>query len=189
MAFFHWQFSETAGFEGYRSRFRGIRAPKARLRPAGLKCSDTPIQTACGAPWGPWSARTAVSGPGRPWVYTRFSPGDESLALKNRPTPVVAPAGKFPSRIRLLQFSTRKITTTREHSCQFGETSYSMFWFFGFCCLDAEPIWGSSLGPTRESLTPPSRPFVGPPFYWPSSCGFYEETVFAGTRPPNPTKG
>ena len=188
MAFFRWLFSETAGFEGYRSRFRGIRGPKARLRPEGLEFALTPPYKRLTEPPGdPGPLEQPSLGRDARGSIPNFRQVTSPWRSKIGRPPVVAPAGKFPSRIRILQFSTPKITTTRETPRQFGETSYR-FSVFVYRFEFAEPIWGSSPGPTRGSLTPPGRHFVVPPLYWPPSCRVYEETGPPGTRPPNPKR-
>ena len=137
----------------------------------------------------PGSARLGPPRPEPPVsVYTPFLPGDESLALKKGPTPVVAPAGKFRSGIRILQVSTGKPTTTREHSCQFGETSYSiLFLLFGFLMMrnqSGDRVRGRSWAshPVKSLLRRISvllALFVRVP----------EQSGSGGTRPPIPPKG
>ena len=146
-------FPVRLGSRGINGSLGGIRAPKPRLRPAGRPCPYPP-QTALWSPLGTLVRSNRLSLPRSPGcVYPPFLPGDASLALKNGPTPGLAPAGKFSSRIRILQFSTGKITTTREHSCQFGETSYRVVCFFGFLFL-----CGTNLGITAGSDSGASHP-------------------------------
>ena len=133
LAFFRWLFSETAGFEGYRSRFRGIRGPKARLRPEGLEFALTPPYKRLTEPPGdPGPLEQPSLGRDARGSIPNFRQVTSPWRSKIGRPPVVAPAGKFPSRIRILQFSTPKITTTRETPRQFGETSYSFGLFYGF---------------------------------------------------------
>lgn len=67
----------------------------------------------------------------------------------------VAVVGKFRSRIRLLQFSTRKITP---HGNVYISSAIRPIGFvFDFVVdSDAEPIWGSSTHEGAGCLTPPS---------------------------------
>ena len=181
-------FPVRLGSRGINGSLGGIRAPKPRLRPAGRPCPYPP-QTALWSPLGTLVRSNRLSLPRSPGcVYPPFLPGDASLALKNGPTPGLAPAGKFSSRIRILQFSTGKITTTREHSCQFGETSYSVF-----CPLYMLGLLRNQSGDHRRvRLGGVSPRQVGPPSALrsngPLRAGFMRKTGVSGTRTPTPKR-
>lgn len=107
----------------------------------------------------PWPS-TCLLGCIAPKLPSKEGPVDPRRSILCS-TPGVAVVGKFRSRIRLLQFSTRKITPHGNVYISSAIRPIDFCFYFGFG-LVAEPIWGSPT-PRYPGVSHPSvrRPSVG----------------------------
>lgn len=151
MPFSSLNFPRDLGSRGINGSLGGISGPESPSTAGGSALSKPPTNGLMEPPGVPAPLEQAPLCQSPRRNYSPFLPGDESLALKKGPFSGLAPAGKFRSGIRLLQVSTGKPTTTREHSCQFGETSYSVCFVFG-----VPTVCGTNLGigPGGRSVDP-----------------------------------
>ncbi len=150
--------------------------------------SHTPHKRAYGAPWGPWSARTPSLCRGAPAVsIPHFCQVTHPWRSKMGRPPDWLRRENFHQGLGFCNFRPGKLQPHGNIHVSSARPPivFSVFFSFWGC---AEPIWGSPPGPTRGRLTPLGRASVGPPLYWPSLCGIYEETGVSGTRTPTPKR-